>query len=160
MGKMQERKKDSMTEYTEKQNRVEGYFTVEASLVLPIVIGCVLFVLCFLLYFYNRCLMDQDTAMLSVYAINEYQGDIQKMGEGLKAWKQENLTEKYVGFETGQLQITKGQNRLRLQRDGFLLTDFVPFHATSAYENRILRPSFFLRLCRRIENEKDGKTTS
>ena len=33
-----------------RKRKVKAYFTVEASLVLPIVIGSIIFVICFLLY--------------------------------------------------------------------------------------------------------------
>ena len=47
---------------------IEAYFTVEASLVMPVVIGSVIFVICFLLYWYNRCLMEQDLSVMAVKA--------------------------------------------------------------------------------------------
>ena len=46
---------------------IEAYFTVEASLVMPVVIGSVIFVICFLLYWYNRCLMEQDLSVMAVH---------------------------------------------------------------------------------------------
>lgn len=43
-----------------KCRRLKGYFTVEATLVMPIVV-CIMALLCYLGFFmYNRCLLEQD----------------------------------------------------------------------------------------------------
>ena len=46
------------------QKKVSGYFTVEAAMVMPIVLWVVLFVIYLLFFQYNRCLTDQDVGVL------------------------------------------------------------------------------------------------
>ena len=40
--------------------RVSAYMTVEAALIIPIVMGSILFVVYMMLFQYNRCLLEQD----------------------------------------------------------------------------------------------------
>ena len=133
--------------------KVRGYFTVEASLVLPMVIGTILFVIYAQLYLYDRCLMDQETAMLSVQIVKDDRGNAEEKGQVLKKWQADNLTDKYVGWKMENLRITRKQDRISLEREGRLLTDHALWNANVLYENRVLRPASFLRLCRRCEDQ-------
>ena len=128
---------------------VGGYFTVEASLVLPVVIASIVFIIYGLLYWYDRCLMDQDTAMLAMQAVIREQGTLEETGREVRAWKERNMTDKYVGWQMGELVLTQGRGRIKASREGKLVTDHSLWQARSSYENRILHPAAFLRLCRR-----------
>ena len=128
---------------------VGGYFTVEASLVLPVVIASIVFIIYVLLYWYDRCLMDQDTAMLAMQAVIREQGTLEETGREVRAWKERNMTDKYVGWQMGELVLTQGRGRIKASREGKLVTDHSLWQARSSYENRILHPAAFLRLCRR-----------
>ena len=128
---------------------VGGYFTVEASLVLPVVIASIVFIIYVLLYWYDRCLMDQDTAMLAMQAVIREQGTLEETGREVRAWKERNMTDKYVGWQMGELVLTQGKGRIKASREGKLVTDHSLWQARSSYENRILHPAAFLRLCRR-----------
>ncbi|MDE7015528.1 MAG: pilus assembly protein, partial [Kineothrix sp.] len=44
-----------------KCKKAEGYFTVEASLVMPLVIFLIGFIFYLTFYLYNRCAIAQDT---------------------------------------------------------------------------------------------------
>lgn len=48
----------------EKKN---AYFTVEAALVLPIVIAALLFVIYMMLFQYDRCLLEQDMGAIALW---------------------------------------------------------------------------------------------
>ncbi len=47
-----------------KNNRLYGYFTVEATLIFPFVMGVILLVIYMFFYKYDRCLMEQDYAVV------------------------------------------------------------------------------------------------
>lgn len=143
------RKSELRINAEKRGKELEGYFTVEASLVLPIVIGSIVFIIYVLLYWYNRCLMDQDTAMLAMQAVILDQGDVEQTGREAEAWRRQNLTEKYVGWQMGDIILSKQRDQIKVAREGKLLTDHSPWEAVTAYENKILHPSNFLRLCRR-----------
>ena len=143
------REREETTMSKKRTGTIGGYFTVEASLVLPIVIASIVFIVYVLLYWYNRCLMDQDTAMLAMQAVIREQGTLEETGREVKAWKEQNMTEKYVGWQMGELVLTQGRGRIKASREGKLVTDHSLWQAYSSYENRILHPAAFLRLCRR-----------
>jgi len=44
-----------------------AYFTVEAALVLPVVIGAILFVIYMMLFQYDRCLLEQDIGGIALW---------------------------------------------------------------------------------------------
>ena len=50
--------------------RVGGYFSVEAALVLPVVLGVYLFLITMLFVQYDRCLLEQDMASMLIKACN------------------------------------------------------------------------------------------
>ena len=50
--------------------RVGGYFSVEAALVLPVVLGEYLFLITMLFVQYDRCLLEQDMASMLIKACN------------------------------------------------------------------------------------------
>ena len=111
---------------------VGGYFTVEASLVLPIVIASIVFIVYVLLYWYDRCLMDQDTAMLAMQATIRNQDTLEETAREVKAWKERSMTEKYVGWHMGELVLTRGKNRITVSREGKLVTDHSLWQAYSS----------------------------
>lgn len=52
------------------KKQVEGYFSVEAALVLPIVLGVYLFLIVLLFVQHDRCLLEQDMASMMLKAVN------------------------------------------------------------------------------------------
>ena len=138
-----------------------GYFTVEAAMVLPVVIGTIVFIIYLQLYLYNRCLMDQETAMLAVQTVKTYSGDMKQTQEALMNWEAQNLTEKYVGWRKEQPVVTKKYDRLIFERKGHVLTDHALWETDIQYENRIMNTTVFLRNCRKSQKavervRKDG----
>ncbi len=53
-----------------KRNRTEGYFSVEAALVLPMVLSVYVFLIAMLLLQYDRCQLEQDMASMMIKAVN------------------------------------------------------------------------------------------
>lgn len=52
------------------EKEIEGYFSVEAALVLPIVLGVYLFLIILLFVQHDRCLLEQDMASMMIKAVN------------------------------------------------------------------------------------------
>ena len=139
--------------------RMSGYFTVEAAMVLPMVIGTIIFIIYMQLYWYDRCLMDQETAMLAIQAVNLKLENMEEIDEELTVWKEKNLTDKFVAWRQGEVVLTKQYDKIKLSRSGSLLTDHALWNANAQYENRLIKPASFLRLCRKLsmtEGEKEG----
>lgn len=55
--------------------RLAGYFSVEAALVVPFAIAAIVTVVYLTIYQYDRCIVEQDLIMLSVYAASMDRGD-------------------------------------------------------------------------------------
>lgn len=52
------------------EKQAEGYFSVEAALVLPTVLGVYLFLIVLLFIQHDRCLLEQDMASMMIKAVN------------------------------------------------------------------------------------------
>lgn len=59
----------------------DGYFTVEASLVIPVVLCVILMLMYLSFYLYDRCILAQDCYVLS-YRQSIEKGDADRAGEG------------------------------------------------------------------------------
>lgn len=134
-----------------------GYFTVEASLVLPMVIGTVIFVICVLLFWYNRCLMDQDAAMLSVKVVQISGKSIQDREQALKEWRKEFMTDKHYGWDQEDPFLSQRLGRITIRQSGKLILGDFPWMAETVYENADIHPASFLRLCRRMNQDMEGQ---
>lgn len=135
--------------------RIDGYFTVEAAMVLPVVIGTIVFIICLQLFLYDRCLMEQDVDMLAVQAVKEYQGNAEQTRAAVLEWKDQNLTDKYMGWRREDLTLSKRFGKLKLEQDGELITDYGLWKANVWSENRLLNAAYFLRGCRKIERIRE-----
>lgn len=116
---------------------MEGYFTVEAALLFPMILGVILFVIYSWFYQYDRCLMEMDTGTMA-----------------LRGCADEIYDEKYVAWEPGQAQLTRKQDTVRAERTGRLTFPFSGFklwngeavwRAKAAYENHRVSPVLFVR---------------
>ena len=139
-------------------NGVKAYFTVEASLVMPIVIGSIIFVMGFLLFWYNRCLMEQDLSMLTVKGSQIKEEDPEKFLEELRDWQREYFPEKYYGWTRGEITYSRERNVIRLNEKGkMILGDWVWKAEVTGKASR-MNVASFLRTCRRtsmaLEDEK------
>ncbi len=73
-----------------KNGRCEAYFTVEAALMMPIVLGCYYLIIVLLCFSYERCTWEQNAYRLPVWM--EY---VEGFG-GLSAEKSEELSKENV----------------------------------------------------------------
>lgn len=136
-----------------RKRKVKAYFTVEASLVLPIVIGSIIFVICFLLYWYNRCLMEQDVSMYTIRAAQMTRLTAEDVPREMTAWRREYLTDKHYAWESSDLYISLKHNEIRITRTGRLLLGDRIWNAEVACAARRMDQAGFLRLCRRLEQK-------
>ena len=135
------------------KRKVKAYFTVEASLVLPVVIGSIIFVICFLLYWYNRCLMEQDVSMYTIRAAQMPRLTAEDMPREMTAWRREYLTDKHYAWKNSDLHISLKQSEIKITRTGKLMLGDRIWNAEVACTARRMDPTGFLRLCRRLEQK-------
>ncbi|MBQ9490666.1 MAG: hypothetical protein IKO03_02475 [Lachnospiraceae bacterium] len=129
---------------------VSAYFTVEASLVLPIVLGSIIFVICFLLFWYNRCLMEQNTAILTVGVAQMGETSREARQNQIIQWQTGYVKNKHYAWELSSIHLTVRPGSLQVGRSGQLLIGDRIWSTETACEASILNPAAFLRLCRKI----------
>ena len=133
---------------------VPGYLTVEASLLLPIVLGTIIFVISFQLFGYNRCLMEQNTAMLAIHGAADQTTDPDRLKKVISDWKEEFLTDKWVGWNCKTTAVSLGHNVVRVTCEGYLFGEDSKWSAAASSESRIIKPASFLRIYRRLRQSR------
>ena len=136
---------------------IEAYFTVEASLVMPVVIGSVIFVICFLLYWYNRCLMEQDLSVMAVKASQSEAKTPEELGQDLRGWRGKGMKEKHYAWEMSEVSMSKEKNWITLQRNGRLLMGDRIWRADASGKASQIDPSSLLRVIRRMRVSTEEK---
>ena len=142
--------------------KTEAYFTVEAALVLPMVIGVVLLVLYLLFFQYDRCLMEQEAGALSVRgcALQITDGEELVRQLSLQASKSDKA---YLAWDKENARIRLQKNRVRVECSGGLKFPFRGlilwggdnvWESSVAYESHRIKPVDFIRNCRKITGGK------
>ncbi|MBE5861320.1 MAG: hypothetical protein E7295_00545 [Lachnospiraceae bacterium] len=141
----------------EKRHGAGAYFTVEASLVLPIVLGSLIFVICFLLFWYNRCLMEQNTAILTVSVAQVGETSREARQKQLLQWQTGYVTNKHYAWKMSDIHLAVQNKEVQVSRSGQLLLGDRLWRAEASYDALIMNPTAFLRLCRRINLHLEEK---
>lgn len=81
-----------------------GYFTVEAALVLPMAMAAIFFAVYILLLQYNRCLLEQDMGILAVWG-SLISGEEEEIALELKNGAENIYWEKYLVWETTKFDV-------------------------------------------------------
>lgn len=157
-GQREVRRKVQKEVQREVQRRNEGYLTVEAALLLPFVIGVIVYVIYFQLFWYNRCLMDQETAMTAVRSVQVDSVDMEKIQKEVRQWREEFLTDRHVGWEKEKPVLTAQLNKLSVSAKGSLKLPYALWNAEAAYEVSRINTSVFLRSCRKLILRMEEKT--
>ena len=95
-----------------------GYLTVEAALVLPVVLAVQVLVVFLFVFQYNRCLLDQDMAKLAVLGCGAEKQEKSKLAEYVRRCAGDLYTEKYVAWDMTDAEITLQGNSIRVRGSG------------------------------------------
>ncbi len=138
-----------------------AYFTVEATLVLPIVMGVILIMIYLWLYQYDRCIMEQDMGRLALWGCETIAQGNENMAGMIEDKLAEVDGEIYIGWQCEEQKATLDKNVFTAKAGGTLTMPFAMLNgenvwgAEAAYSfDRIDRVSF-VRLCNRLANAKD-----
>lgn len=136
-----------------------AYFTVEAALVLPVVIGAILFVMYTMLFQYDRCLLEQDLGGIALWGSLAEAPDETAFGQMAQERLDGLYRAKYAVWRITELDasldrnrfVVKGEGRLAFPAPGwnFWSRDNV-WKARVSYGYSRISPVAFIRLCRRI----------
>lgn len=139
----------------------KGYFTVEAALVIPLMLGVILLLMHMMLFQYNRCLLEQDIGILAfrgTVLTAEHNSDL---AAKLQEQAERLYLDKYIGFIRKDIRIKVGQGSISVSTEGkqeAFSNNMIPGIAGAewktevSYQNKQLSPTIFVRVCRRIKN--------
>ncbi|MGN0401597.1 MAG: hypothetical protein ACI4HQ_04975 [Acetatifactor sp.] len=142
---------------------VKAYFTVEASLVMPLVISALLMTFFSFVYQYDRCLMEQDAGMLALYAATlKEQGEGEwkdKVSRRAAEWDEDGylfwtLQKLDIGLKNQVVEIACGGDLMVPLPEWNLLDNDREWKTKITRKLTRLSPAEFIRLCRRAERSK------
>lgn len=126
---------------------MKAYFTVEAACVLPIVLGVYLFLIYGMFYQYDRCLLEQDTALMAV----EYE-----------SFPQGRDAQRYLAWQQEEMDIRIGEGKVQVQSAGSVVVPFAGLEKwihenniriSTVYTKREISPTDWIRIFRKLMEE-------
>lgn len=142
--------------------KIDAYLTVEAALVLPMVLGAVLLVIYLLFFQYDRCLMEQNVGKLAMRGCTFQAANSEEIVARIVAQSRQ-ADERFFAWKLGAVKVTIKGNRVRVERSGELEFPFKRFvfwktdstwQSRIVYENHRIKPVEFIRNCRKIMGGK------
>lgn len=139
-----------------------AYFTVEAALVLPMVMSAMLVGIYLFCYQYDRCLLEQDMGNLLIWGnalTAENAGEIEKIKESLHQRAAQINRSKYVAWKLTAMDIRLEKNKLSITGRGELAFPVQGWNlwnqdnlweAQVNYEISRLSPVFYIRQYRKL----------
>lgn len=140
-----------------------AYFTVEAALVLPLVISAMLLITYLFCYQYDRCLLEQDMGGLALWSSSAASGYVENAEELNKLLRQhaaDIYQGKYVAWKSTHVEIRLEKNQVSVSGGGEL-TFPVPgwnlwnnsgnWEAKTSFQNSIRSPVFYIRQYRKLK---------
>ncbi len=150
-----ERKKD-------RSKKTDAYFTVEAALVMPFVIGIILLTVYLLFFQYDRCLMEQNAGKIILRGCAPWSADNKKLMAELSKQSGQKDT-RYLSWEAEDARIVLKGNRIIVQCSGKLIFPFWGelsrvkdgiWESGVSYEAYRIKPVNFIRNCKRVTGGK------
>lgn len=142
--------------------KIDAYFTVEASLVLPVVVAAILFTIYLLFFEYDRCVMEQNAGRLAMRGCTDQFTDGEELVKKLMVQSQEG-DDRFLVWEMKDAQITFKRNRVSVKCEGALIFPFRGltfwngdnvWSSECIFENNRVAPVQFIRNCRKIKGGK------
>lgn len=135
----------------------EGYFTVEAALVLPVALGVVILIIYLLFFQYNRCLQEQDIGILALRGrVLQTESNEERMRR-LREQADDLYTKKYIAWDSGAIELKHGKGTISVKQSSHLQFPFGgmshvgdTWETTSEYSNQVISPVPFIRSYRRV----------
>ena len=140
-------------------DKVEGYFSVEAALVFPVVIGTILLLIYLGFYQYDRCMLEFDVAMIALRGCSCDDEQARAMLDEMERVAEELSGERYITWEAESINMEIRGNCIRAAGGGKLRFPFGflvqkgmdgVWEAEANYENKRLDPVAFVRGYKKI----------
>ena len=137
---------------------MKGYFTVETSLILPIVLAVQVFLIYAMLRQYDRCQLEQDMGILTVYA--GAAGNTQEADRALEMKNKQRQQQHYLIYEEEEISLNADGGYIEAHSAGRVRMPDMGWQQVLSGENILslearsriqkLEPGSFLRVCRQI----------
>ena len=145
-----------------------AYFTVEAALVLPLVMSAMLLGIYLFCFQYDRCLLEQDMGSLVLWSgavAAENAGDTAKTDDAVRCRAADIYQEKYVAWKTTGIDIRLEKNRISVFGSGELTfpvpgwnlwNDSSLWKTDTCFLKSRLSPVFYIRQYRKAAELLNG----
>lgn len=140
-----------------KQN---GYFTVEAALILPLVMGALILTVSLFFFQYDRCLLEQDVNVLAICAGTAMAEDEAELAAIIRRRALEISSDKYAAWRMTRLEAFVRGRKVSVTGAGDLtlpLPEWNFFRQEDGWSAQVLRetqrisPAEYIRLYRKIK---------
>lgn len=139
-----------------KKRGLNGYLTVEASLIFPFVLSVCVAAIYAGIYQYNRCVLKQDAYCAALHAGSLYGADNQEKYNAAYDYLQGLPRQKYLAMRH-DYSVTAG-TKVCVQTAGSME---LPFYGTvtimQTAESKTLDAVKLIRMCRQIKKAKEGE---
>ncbi len=145
------------------KKRLNGYMTVEASLIMPMVLYICILIICLGFFLYDRCILEQDCYRIALHGSSHYKDDNQTAYNAAYSYMGKVVSDKYI---TKDYQFhVQVQKAVEVELSGrYILPpvqilrwisgiDGVIHHEV---QSQCLNPVIILRLCHEF-TKKEGK---
>lgn len=139
------------------RRNLDGYFTVEAAMVLPVVLGTVILIVYLLFFQYNRCLQEQDVGVLALRGRTLQTENNEERVRLLREHADDLYHEKYIAWESGAIELKLEKGTVNVKQSSQVRFPFggmsyvnQTWRTTAEYENRIISPVSFIRNYRKV----------
>lgn len=142
----------------------DGYMTVEATLIIPMVLYICISIVYIGFFQYDRCVMKQDAYRAALAGSSIYRENNQEVYNASCHMLESYGKEKYIA--TGCSQEVTIQGSVNVSMEGFVKAPFqgikdlagVPgWEIKEQAESKCINPVVFIRLCRQIKDNVDRK---
>lgn len=135
--------------------KVKAYLTVEAAMVIPLIISLIVFLIYMMFYQYNRCLLEQDMGVLAIRSVALQKKEKSVVATSLQEEAAKLDGGKYLLWDMGELDISMEGYTIRIARIGGLVLSSGDYWSTqAAYESMQLNPVFLIRSFRKLTGGK------
>lgn len=144
---------------------VRAYLTVEASLVVTLVIYVYVFIIFMAFFQYDRCLLTQDSYILAMRGSREKYADSNEIYGQLKRERFEMNTEKYLAFSWNETSIEVKESNIAVNQGGSVKTPIMAntfmlpeiWQINIAKESARISPVTLIRRYRLLKDLAGGK---
>lgn len=95
---------------SEKEENANGFFTLEATLCMPVILGCFFFVLFAMFYIHDSCIMETETMRILVGA-SECKEEGKTQTDYMKLEASKYLDHRYMWFSLNKLTVYSAKGK-------------------------------------------------